>query len=200
MKWYRLAILGWLVCSRIFAQATGPGSALALDGSGGYVAIATTGSLTGTFTVELWANPNSTNGMELVDSRFLPREFGFDLQLWNGDLIHGDIGNGSTWWKVIFEAYFPYNPGDWHHFAVVVNPPTTASTPTALWLALADRGCLRATLFCMTRIISWGLVGPRGQMDSGMASSTKFGFGIPPGAPTKFKPTCTPASRARNWD
>lgn len=104
------------------AQPTGPGSALSFDGTDAYVALATTGSLTGTFTVELWANPNSTTGMQLIDSRFLPKEFGFDLQLHNGNLIHGDIGNGTTWWKVNFDAYFPYTPGEWHHFAVTVTP------------------------------------------------------------------------------
>jgi hypothetical protein len=142
MKWHIPVILGCLVCSGVSAQTNGPGTALSFDGSGAFVAIATTGSLTGTFTVELWANPNATNGMQLVDSRFLPNEFGFDLQLWNGSEIHGDIGNGSSWWKVVYDAYFPYNPGDWHHFAVTVTPTNYSIYADGALVGLGGPGLL----------------------------------------------------------
>jgi hypothetical protein len=108
-----------------FAQPSGPGSALLVDGiSGSYVSIATTGSLTGTFTVELWANSSDPTGNNAtVSSRFVPQgEYSFDFGLRNANEIHGDIGNGSSWITINADAYFPYVTGVWHHLAYVVTP------------------------------------------------------------------------------
>src|SRR6266478_10074773 len=121
-----LAYLG-LASKPALAQPTGPGSALSFDGSMSYVAIATTGSLKGTFTVELWAKPAATDIRALVSSRFLTQEFGFDFGLgaWlpNGGIrIHGDIGNGVNWVTTFADADYPYSTGTWHHIAYVVTP------------------------------------------------------------------------------
>ncbi len=60
------------------AQPLSPGFALSFDGTGGYVSLATTGSLTGTFTVELWASANDlVNPLGLVGSRH-PVDYSFD--------------------------------------------------------------------------------------------------------------------------
>jgi hypothetical protein len=128
MKWIGPAILTWLALLPALAQTIGPGRALTFDGAGAYVAIATTGSLSGTFTVELWARPDDPNAVRaLLSSRFLTQEFGFDMQLgawlpFGSTRIHADIGNGSYWITTFADADFPYSPGEWHHIAYVISP------------------------------------------------------------------------------
>ena len=85
------------------AQPSNLHSAL-LFGGRQNVSIATTGSLTGTFTVELWANPTDpTADLGLLGSRvqwwqpYFTTEHGFDLKLMSGNLIHAD-GTMSTPW------------------------------------------------------------------------------------------------------
>src|SRR5262249_47898824 len=69
------------------APTNGIGTALLFNGTNSYVSIATTGSLTGTFTVELWVNPNHpTDPLPLVAS-CCSNQFGFDLKLKQGNLI-----------------------------------------------------------------------------------------------------------------
>ena len=58
MKTTSLVLLASALALPALAQPAGPGYALSFDGGGASVSIQTTGSLTGTFTVELWANPN----------------------------------------------------------------------------------------------------------------------------------------------
>src|SRR5262245_48779743 len=125
MKWIAAAMIACLASLPVTGQTTGAGSALSFDGGGAYVAIATTGSLTGTFTVEPWASANVFNNLELICSRTPVLDFGFDIQLgawlFGGETrIHGDIGNGSDWLTSFADAYFPYETGTWHHFAYVV--------------------------------------------------------------------------------
>src|SRR6516162_2812892 len=90
----------------VLGQTDSSGSALSFNGANSYVSIPTTGSLTGTFTVEMWFYPGSTNLLALFGSRFLPQEFGFDLQIRNANEIHGDIGNGTSWITINADAYF----------------------------------------------------------------------------------------------
>ena len=52
----------------VLGQTDSSGSALSFNGANSYVSIPTTGSLTGTFTVEMWFYPGSTN---LLASAFL---------------------------------------------------------------------------------------------------------------------------------
>src|SRR5438876_1055393 len=93
MKQTGLALLTCLAAATASAVPTSPGSALQFNGVNSYVSIATGGSLTGTFTVELWANPNHpTNALSLVGSRSVG-EYSFDMKFWKGTQIHGDIGN-----------------------------------------------------------------------------------------------------------
>ena len=93
------------------AQLAGPGYALSFDGSGASVSIQTTGSLTGTFTVELWANPNDpTSACGLIGSRS-PQDCSFDSVVWLGLEIGGDIGNGSHWIRTSANGFFPYSIG-----------------------------------------------------------------------------------------
>jgi hypothetical protein len=106
------------------AQSNGSGSALSFDGTGGYVSIATTGSLTGTFTVELWAQPNDTSPtatLGLIGSR-RPWDFSFDVIFWQGAYVHGDLGNNYTWITTAANALLPYSTNTWYHVAEVVTP------------------------------------------------------------------------------
>ena len=96
------------------------GWALSLDGRG-YVRIATTDSLTGTFTVECWASTRSYLQSQTLLSSRTPKEWGFDMQF-DGARIHGDIGNGSGWLTDKADASVPYLTDTWYHIAYVVTP------------------------------------------------------------------------------
>jgi hypothetical protein len=118
------ALFGVVLAPAAFAQAqtNGPGSALDFGGGNGYVSVATTGSIAGTFTVELWANPNDpTNSLPLIGSR-QPSDYGFEVRLHDANKIHVDIGNGNNWVAIGADATFPYTTGVWYHFACVVTP------------------------------------------------------------------------------
>jgi hypothetical protein len=139
MKWMAVATIGGLLLTPVLAQAAGAGSALAFEGTG-YVSIATTGSLTGTFTVELWANPAENNPgdlLALLGSR-TPAEYGFDMKFWLGHLIHGDIGNGFSWLTMTADAEYYYEPGDWVHLAYVVTPTNYSLYANGQWVAGGD--------------------------------------------------------------
>jgi hypothetical protein len=119
-----MGMLTCLFCVDAWSQPAAAGAALSFDGAGGFVSVGTTGSLTGTFTLELWANPTqntSTDLLACVGSR-TPFEYGFDLKFWKGNLIHADIGNGATWITTTADADFVYTPGVWTHIALVVTP------------------------------------------------------------------------------
>jgi hypothetical protein len=118
------AIITCLLAHSCFAQSAGPGSAQSFDGTGGYVSIATTGSLTGTFTVELWAQPNDTSPsgtLGLLGSR-RPWDFSFDIIFFQGSLVHSDLGNNYTWISTAANALLQYSTNSWHHVAEVVTP------------------------------------------------------------------------------
>jgi hypothetical protein len=44
------------------------------------------------------------------------------MKLQSGNLIHGDIGNGSSWIATNADATFYYSQNQWHHIAYVVTP------------------------------------------------------------------------------
>jgi hypothetical protein len=101
---------------------SGPGSALSFNGAGQYVSISTTGSLTGTFTVEAWARVyDPTSPLTVVGSRS-PLDWGFDCTFWQGHLLHGDIGKGNGWVTIAADANYTYSTGVYYHVAYVVTP------------------------------------------------------------------------------
>jgi len=123
MKSLQIGLICFITLSAM-AQPASSGFALSFNGANSYVSIATTGSLTGTFTVELWANPNDpTNFLGLFGSRG-PVDYSFDFVFRNGNEVHGDIGNGSSWMTVDADAYLAYSTGVWHHIAYVVTSTT----------------------------------------------------------------------------
>jgi hypothetical protein len=73
-------------------------------------------SLSGSFTIEEWANPSTTLGsLGLYGSR-TPADQSFDAKLYSGG-IYEDIGNGSSWLATSTSASFPYSANIWHFFA-----------------------------------------------------------------------------------
>jgi Concanavalin A-like lectin/glucanases superfamily/Domain of unknown function (DUF5011)/Regulator of chromosome condensation (RCC1) repeat len=104
----------------VHAQSSA-GNALSFNGTN-YVSISTTGSITGTFTVEAWVNPANTNGFSEILSTRVPVDFTFDMQLNSGVGLHGDIGNGGMWLTTAADATFAYTSNQWFHAAYVVTP------------------------------------------------------------------------------
>ena len=90
----------------------------------GYAAITVSPktSLSGSFTIEEWAKPNSmANGLGLFGSR-VPiqyEDYAFDATL-NVGGVHGDIGNGGLWLTTSADVSFPYSTNAWHHFVYAV--------------------------------------------------------------------------------
>jgi hypothetical protein len=121
-----LVVAGFILLAKRepgFAQKTAaPRYALSFDGDGSRVAIATTGSLSGVFTVECWALTRRPKGTETILSSRGPKDFGFDIKFREGKRFHGDIGDGSRWLARNANATFKYNPRIWYHIAYVVTP------------------------------------------------------------------------------
>ena len=98
------------------------GGALSFDGVNDYVRIVPAGSLSGTFSVAAWAKPlNATAAMVIVGTRY-PIDQSFDMKFQAGNLIHGDIGNGSAWITTGADTGFNYQTGVWYHVVYVVTP------------------------------------------------------------------------------
>ena len=98
-------------------------SRYALDcNPGGRIEISTTGSLSGTFTVECWASTRLPKGTGTILSSRGPNDYSFDIKFREGKRFHGDIGDGSRWLAKMANAKFNYNPNLWYHIAYVVTP------------------------------------------------------------------------------
>ncbi len=74
--------------------------------------------------------PNHPTGtLGIVGSR-APSEWGFDAKLTGGNLLHGDIGDGSTWLTTSADAAMPYVVNRWRHVAYTVG--------AGQWIAYVD--------------------------------------------------------------
>jgi RHS repeat-associated protein len=80
--------------------------------------------LSGTFTIEAWVQPTSVlAGTTLgILGSVTANNFGFDLSLTNGNLLHADIGDGTKWLTQTADAALPYNSSSWYHIVYVVEP------------------------------------------------------------------------------
>ncbi len=100
-----------------------PAASLNFDGANDIVILNNNSTtLSGTFTVECWAKPSNTGTLSIMGSRAGGSNSSFDMKFSGGSLIHGDIGNGSTWLTTSADASFTYTPGTWYHIAYVVTP------------------------------------------------------------------------------
>ncbi|MBK7965244.1 MAG: hypothetical protein IPK10_08065 [Bacteroidetes bacterium] len=117
-------------------------------------------TLNGTFTVECWAKPNRTTGSMSVMGSRSPNSNGFDFKFSGGNIIHGDIGNGSTWLTNSADVPLNYVAGQWYHIAYVVEP-----TKYSIYLngVLAARERISGTPL---------LLGPNNQLVLGNAASS----------------------------
>ncbi|HLN95391.1 MAG TPA: LamG domain-containing protein [Flavobacterium sp.] len=116
----KIYLLFLLLCGALMAQ--GPGKALHFDGVDDGISVATpiAGTVEGVFTVEAWVRPgDATKTMHILSSR-APAEYGFDLQILDGNKIHADIGNGVAWLTTQADATVPYQVGAWMHVAMTV--------------------------------------------------------------------------------
>ncbi|OYU80687.1 MAG: hypothetical protein CFE23_08165 [Flavobacterium sp. BFFFF1] len=100
----------------------GIGKALDFDGNDDYVTVASSATpVVGSWTISAWVQPkHATKNMHIFDSRS-PSECGFDMQILNGNTIHCDIGNGTSWKTVSADATYNYTPGVWFHVALSVD-------------------------------------------------------------------------------
>jgi hypothetical protein len=116
-----LFVLVLLSTTYLFAVDDLAGNCLDFDGTDDYVEFDTgTSTLSGDFTVEAWAKPmHATSPCSIIGSRS-PACCSFDIKFQYGNLIHGDIGDGSTWLDTSADATFNYTVGTWYHIAYVV--------------------------------------------------------------------------------
>ena len=98
-----------------------PRYALTFNGNA-RVEMATTGSLSGTFTVECWAMTRRSKGTETIVCSRGPKDCSFDIKFREGKRFHADIGDGSRWLVKMANVRFNYNPDIWYHLAYVVTP------------------------------------------------------------------------------
>ena len=96
------------------------GSCLSFNGSNNYIN-AGNPVITNNFTVEAWAKVATTSPRSIIGTRN-PSDASFDFKFKDGNLIHGDIGNGTTWITTAADASFNYQLNTWYHLAYVVTP------------------------------------------------------------------------------
>jgi predicted nucleic acid-binding Zn-ribbon protein len=97
------------------------GSALYFNGENNQVVIPNMPTISGSFSVSVWANVADTwGGRTFIGSRS-PYECGFDAKF-DGGWIHGDIGDGNNWLTTSADVEFNYQPSIWYHIVYVVTP------------------------------------------------------------------------------
>lgn len=93
----------------------------------GHLAIATTGSLRGTFTIELWALTRKPRLTQTIVSSRGPNDCAFNIKFRQGKRFHADIGDGSKWLVRDANATYGYGQDTWYHIAYVVTPSNYAA-------------------------------------------------------------------------
>ncbi len=119
MKNIYYLLIGLLLTAAAHAQS---GAALDFDGADDRISFMTAPAISGSFTVEAWVKPSeATKTMHIISTR-TNGDFSFDIQILNGNTIHGDIGNGTQWLTTTANASFAYSINTWLHIAYVVTP------------------------------------------------------------------------------
>jgi hypothetical protein len=102
------------------------GQAFSFNGTSAYVSIPYSSSLAlNTFTVQAWVNPATTpSGFGILGTRF-GGEYTFDVKLDNGslgsNLVHGDVGNSTSWISTSVDYPATLTPGTWHLITYVID-------------------------------------------------------------------------------
>ncbi|HEY0111256.1 MAG TPA: LamG domain-containing protein, partial [Fibrella sp.] len=99
-------------------------NALDFDGLDDYVEMPEQSQgISGTFTVAFWVKPtHPTKTMHVFSTRNGANGNTFDIQVRNGNQIHGDIGNGTDWLTTNADALFSYQANQWMHIAYKITP------------------------------------------------------------------------------
>lgn len=90
------------------------------NGSNNLLAMTSKMGVSGTFTVSVWAKPLDTGTRTFFSSRVGGNNF--DAKFMGGNLIHGDIGSGSSWIDTTADASFNYALNTWYEVTYVVTP------------------------------------------------------------------------------
>ena len=106
----------------VAGATTDADTAATFNGSSQYMTTAPSGSLAGSFTIEVWAKPQNATAVSTIVGTRGPSDFGFDMKLMGGNKIHGDIGNGTSWITAAADASFNYQANTWYQIAYVVTP------------------------------------------------------------------------------
>lgn len=96
------------------------GSALLFDGANGYVDAIPQATVSGAFTITLWAKVGDDAARNIISTTG-PSDYGFNLELRNGNEINASIGTGTMWLAPTANATIPYNHDYWYHIAYAVN-------------------------------------------------------------------------------
>jgi len=95
------------------------GSALSFNSINSYAGSPTM-NISRAYTVALWAKV-SDNSIRTMLSTSGPKNYGFDLKFQNGNEIHADIGNGTSWITHYANATFLYDLNRWYYIVYAVN-------------------------------------------------------------------------------
>lgn len=98
-------------------------AALNFDGVNDKIVFGAPGTpVSGSYTVEAWVRPtDASKTMDILSTKY-PDGNGFDIQLKDGNTIHGTIGDGATLLATQADAAYTYDLGRWIHIAYSVSP------------------------------------------------------------------------------
>jgi hypothetical protein len=96
------------------------GSALQFDGINDYVEATPKTTVSGAFTVALWAKVRDT-AVRTIFSTTGPSNYSFDMKFRNTNEIHANIGNGTAWKTNTANASLSYALDYWYHLVYSVN-------------------------------------------------------------------------------
>jgi len=108
----------------VLPETSATDNALDFDGFDDYVEMPVQSQgISGTFTVAVWVKPtHPTKTMHILSTRNGANANTFDIQIKDGNLIHGDIGNGTDWLTTSADAPFAYQANQWMHIAYKITP------------------------------------------------------------------------------
>ena len=108
----------------VLPESSATDNALDFDGLNDFVSFpAHSANVEGSFAVAMWVKPlHPTKTMHLFSTRNGAQPNTFDIQLMDGNKIHGDIGHGTSWLTTSADAVFAYQPNVWMHIAYVIKP------------------------------------------------------------------------------
>jgi RHS repeat-associated protein len=116
---------GSIVSNAATALVNDPDKSLSIANLSTGSGTASPAAISGTFSVEAWFNLNSGYDVHktlgIMGSR-APSSFGFDIKLMPNNLLHADIGNGTSWLTTTADAKLPYAVSNWYQVVYVVTP------------------------------------------------------------------------------